>query len=96
MLSHLQHSRHKHIIWRWIILGVSLLGILIAGMYCVVRTANDYTVWIDIIGDKAITLEHGQTFVDPGAQGWRQGKLYHDEIVALVMPDIHMDIVMIL
>lgn len=83
MFEHIQRRKRRRPVWPWIVLAILLLALIAAGVWYTVRTANQYTVWVDMLGDSEITLEYGQSFNDPGAQGWRQGKLYNDEIVAL-------------
>ena len=83
MFENVQRRKRRRKVWPWVLLILILLSVLAVGISHVIRTANDYTVWMELSGDREITLEYGESWEDPGAKGWRQGKLYHDEIVAL-------------
>lgn len=83
MFEHIVRRKRRRPVWPRIVLAVLVLTLIAVGVWHTVRRANQYTVWMELLGDAEITLEYGQSMDDPGAKGWRQGKLYNDEIVEL-------------
>lgn len=83
MFEHIQRRKRRRPVWPWVLLVLLILAVSAVGVYHVIRTANDYTVWMELKGDGEVTVEYGDSFTDPGAAGWRQGKLYNDEVIAL-------------
>ena len=83
MFENIQRRKRPRSVWPWIVLAVLIVAVLAVGMYHVDCRANEYAVWMELEGETEITLEYGQSFTDPGAHGWRQGKLYHDDVVEL-------------
>ena len=83
MFENIQRRKRPRSVWPWIVLAVLIVAVLAVGMYHVDCRANEYAVWMELEGEAEITLEYGQSFTDPGAHGWRQGKLYHGDVVEL-------------
>lgn len=85
MFENIQRRKRRRPVWPWIVLAVLILALLAMGAWKLNQTANEYTVWVDMLGESQITLEYGSEFTDPGASGWRQGRLWNGEAVAMTV-----------
>ena len=59
--------------WLFAMLTVLLIGLISAGIWAYVVNANEYLVDLSIHGEKAMILEYGATYDEPGAKATGHG-----------------------
>ncbi len=62
---------------KWILISCSLLllALLAAGTCAIVWYANVFTLEITLAGAEEVTLEYGDSYIDPGAEGFFSGTI---------------------